>query len=328
MINDIPKIDLHCHLDGSVRPETIIELAKKHNIEIPSYEKGTIMKFLVAPADCKSLVDYLKVFDIPKKVMQTEDALRRITFELYEDAAKENVKYMEVRFAPMMHTFKGLALNEVIESVVKGVKDAEEKYDIRGSIILCCMRNQSEDDAFKVIEAGREFLGKGVAAIDLCAAELDNFCDKFERAAKYAKSIGYRITIHAGETGVGINVYDAVTKLGAERIGHGVYIKDCDKAYKIVKENNITLEMCPTSNVQTKAVHSIEEHPFKKFYDNGIKVTVNTDNRTVSNTDMLKECRILFDDFKLSNDDYRKIYLNSVNAAFADDKTKEWLLTF
>ena len=120
MINDIPKIDLHCHLDGSVRPETIIELAKKHNIEIPSYEKGTIMKFLVAPADCKSLVDYLKVFDIPKKVMQTEDALRRITFELYEDAAKENVKYMEVRFAPMMHTFKGLALNEVIESVEMG----------------------------------------------------------------------------------------------------------------------------------------------------------------------------------------------------------------
>lgn len=328
MINDIPKIDLHCHIDGSVRPETIIELAEKHNIAIPSYDKDKIREFLVAPADCKSLVDYLKVFDIPEKVMQSEDALRRVTFELYEDAAKENVKYMEVRFAPMMHTFNGLTLEKVIESVVKGLKDAEAKYEIKGNVILCCMRNQSEDDAFKVIEAGREFLGKGVAAIDLCAAELDNFCDKFIEAAKFAKSIGYRITIHAGETGVGMNVYDAVTKLGAERIGHGVYIKDCDKAYRIVKDNNVTLEMCPTSNVQTKAVESIEEHPFRNFYDDGIKVTVNTDNRTVSDTNMTKECRILFDDFKLGKDDYRKIYINSVNAAFTDDKTKEWLLRF
>lgn len=328
MITEIPKIDLHCHLDGSVRPETIIELALKHNVKIPSYDKGEIKKYLIAPSDCKSLIDYLKVFEIPKDVMQTEDSLRRIAFELYEDAAKENVKYMEVRFAPMMHTFKGLSLEEVISSVIKGVRDAEAQYEIKGNVILCCMRNQSEEDAIKVINAGREFLSEGVVAIDLCAAEIAGFCDKFENAAKYAEILGYKITIHAGETGVGMNVYDAVTKLRAQRIGHGVYINECDKAYKIVKENNITLEMCPTSNVQTKAVDSIEEHPFRQFYEDGIKITVNTDNRTVSNTDMTRECRILFDDFKLNEDDYRKIYINSVNAAFADNKTKEWLLNF
>lgn len=328
MVEKLPKIDLHCHLDGSVRPETIIDLAKKQNIELPSYDLDEIKKLLIAPADCESLDEYLKVFEIPCAIMQSKESLRRITFELYEDAVKENVKYMEIRFAPLTHMAKGLTLDEVIESVISGMKEAEKLYDIRGNIILGAMRFHSVDKAFELVEVGKKFLSKGVVAVDLCASELEGFVEKFKEPIALAKQYGYRITIHAGETGIGKNVLDAVEILQAERIGHGVYIMNCKEAYDIVKNKGITLEMCPTSNIQTKAVSSYKEHPFPSFYKDGIKVTVNTDNRTVSNIDMTNECNVIFNEFKITSEDYKKIYMNSVEASFSDDETKEWLKSF
>ena len=322
---NLPKIELHCHLDGSLRPKTIIDIAEKEGIELPSIDINEIEKAITAPLECKSLDEYLKAFEIPNLVMQSKDSLRRITFELFEDAAEENVKYMEVRFAPLLHTLKGLAVEEIIQSVIDGIIAAEEKYDIKGNIILSCMRIMSADKAFDVVEAGRKFLGKGVVGIDLCAAEVEGFCKTFVEPIKLAKEYGYRITIHAGETGIGKNVLEAVQLLGAERIGHGVFIKDCEEAYKVVKEMGITLEMCPTSNVQTKAVNNFKEHPIYDFYKDGIKVTLNTDNRTVSNTNMTNEISIATDEFNISYEDYKQIYYNSVDASFADLNIKEKL---
>ncbi|MBU3143309.1 adenosine deaminase [Clostridium sp. CF012] len=321
----LPKIELHCHLDGSVRPEAIIDIAKEEGISIPYYDIENIKKEVIAPAECKSLDEYLKRFEIPNLVMQSKESLRRITYELLEDAAKENVKYIEVRFAPLLHITNGLRVCEIIESVISGIKDAEEKYDIKGNVILSCMRFMSIDKAFEVVEAGRKYLSKGVVAIDLCGSESEGFCEKFIEPIKLAREYGYRVTIHAGETGIGKNVLEAVELLGAERIGHGVFIKDCIEAYNVVKDKGITLEMCPTSNIQTKAVGSFEDHPFYDFYNDGVKVTVNTDNRTVSDTDMTKECNILLKEFNITFEAYKQIYLNSVDAAFTDLETKEWL---
>ena len=321
----LPKIELHCHLDGSLRPETIIDIAKKEGIQLSSYNISDIEREISAPLDCKSLDEYLRTFEIPNLVMQTKESLKRVTFELFEDTAEENVKYMEVRFAPLLHIQKGLTIGEIVQSVIDGVKEAEEKYDIKGNIILCCMRNMSAEEAFKVVEAGKEFLGQGVVGIDLCAAEEAGFCKKFVEPIKLAKEYGYRVTIHAGETGIGENVLDAIELLGAERIGHGVFIKDCEKAYDVVKEKAVTLEMCPTSNVQTKAVTSFKEHPIYAFHQDGIKVTLNTDNRTVSNTNMIKECSVIIEEFNITYADYKQIYLNSVEASFADNDTKEKL---
>ncbi|WP_298836345.1 adenosine deaminase [Clostridium sp.] len=325
---DLPKIDLHCHLDGSVRPKTIIDIARREGISIPNYDVLNITKELTAPKECKSLDEYLKMFVIPNLIMQSKESLRRITFELLEDCAKENVKYIEVRFAPLLHVNKGLTVSEVIESVIVGIKDAEERYDIKGNVILCCMRFMSKDKAFEVVEAGAKYIFKGVVAIDLCGAEDEGFCKKFIEPIALARKYGYRVTIHAGETGIGENVLEAVELLGAERIGHGVFIKDCIEAYNIVKDKKIILEMCLTSNIQTKAVNDICSHPIYNFYNDGIKVTVNTDNRTVSNTNMTKECEILFDEFNITFDDYKQIYLNSVNAAFVDLETKEVLRSY
>lgn len=324
-INILPKIELHCHLDGSLRPKTIIEIAEKEGININYKNIEEVKEAVTAPLDCKSLDEYLKAFELPNLVMQSKESLRRITYELYEDAAEENVKYMEVRFAPLLHTLKGLTVEEIIESVIEGMRDAEAKYDIKGNIILGCMRFMSVEKAFEVVEKGKKFLGKGVVAIDLCAAEVEGFCQKFVEPIKLAREYGYRVTIHAGETGIGKNVLEAVELLGAERIGHGVYIRNCEEAYKIVKEKNITLEMCPTSNVQTKAVSSFSDHPIYDFYKDGIKVTLNTDNRTVSNTTMTKEIEITANEFNIDYEDYKKIYYNSVESSFAEEDIKESL---
>ncbi|MDO5517435.1 MAG: adenosine deaminase [Clostridium sp.] len=321
----LPKIELHCHIDGSVRPETIIDIAKKENVELPSYDVHDIRRETVVPLECESLDEYLKAFTIPNLVMQSKESLRRITFELYEDAAKENVKYMEVRFAPVLHTVKGLTLEEVIESVICGIRDAEKEFDIKGNLILGCMRFMSAEKAFEVVEAGKKFLGRGVVAVDLCAGEEAGFCHKFVEPIALAREYGYRVTIHAGETGVGENVLEAVEILGAERIGHGVYIRDCQKAYEIVKEKNITLEMCPTSNVQTKAVDSFKTHPIYDFYKDGINVSINTDNRSVSDTTMTKEAEIVRENFKITSEEYKNIYNMSVEASFASDEIKNEL---
>lgn len=319
----LPKIELHCHLDGSVRPETIIELAKIEGIKLPSYDIETIKNIMIAPMECTSLNEYLEKFEIPVAIMQSKENLKRITYELMEDSAKENIKYIEIRFAPLLHTNKGLSSEEIIQSVLEGIKEGEKNYDIKGNLILSFLRHMPAETIYEVIEAGKKYLGDGVVAIDLCASEDKGFCEKFIQPFLLGKEYGYKVTIHAGETGIGKNVLDAVQMLGAERIGHGIHIKNCKEAYDIVKEKNIVLEMCPTSNVQTKAVDSFKVHPILDFHKDGIKVTINTDNRTVSNTTLTKECHVIKDNFNIGLDIYKNIYFNSVNAAFIDCQTKE-----
>ncbi|WP_321330173.1 adenosine deaminase [uncultured Ilyobacter sp.] len=327
-VKSLPKIELHCHLDGSIRPLSVMEIAKKDGIELSTYDLDEIKAQMIAPTNCKDLGEYLTRFSLPGLVMQSKENLIRVTSELMEDAAKENVKYIEIRFAPQLHTHRGLTVEEVISSVIEGMKIGEKKFQINGNIILCCMRNFDVEKAFEVVEKGREFLGRGVVGIDLCANENRGFCEVFQEPMKLAKEYGYRITIHAGETGIGENVRDAVELLGAERIGHGVFIKDCPEAYEIVKKQGVTLEMCPTSNIQTRAVNKISEHPVYRFQNNGIMVTLNTDNRTVSNTSLEKEISLVSREFHMTYEGYKEIYYNSVRASFASETLKENLMKF
>lgn len=321
----LPKIELHCHLDGSLRVNTVIELAKEENIKLHSYNHDEVKKLLIVPEECDSLDEYLKRFDLPIKVLQSKENLRRAAYELLEDAAKENVKYIEVRFAPILHTQKGLILEEVLESVIEGIRDAEENYDIEGNVIVSCIRGLGLDHVYQSIEAGAKYIGKGVVAIDLAASEKEGFAYEYIEAMKLAKEKGFRITIHAGETGYGKNVRDAIELLGAERIGHGVYIYNDEEAYRLVKEKGVILEMCPKSNVDTKAVKGYEEHPIYKYHKDNIKVNISTDNRTVSNIDLTEETNKVIDVFNVTMEQYKKIYLDSVEAAFCNGKVKEKL---
>ena len=322
---ELPKIELHCHLDGSLRAETVKDIANKENIKLPTDDINSLKEYLQVTPQCRSLVEYLEKFDLPIEVMQRKENLKRVTYELIEDVASENVKYIEIRFAPMLHMKNGLSIKEVIKSVLEGMNEGCNKLHIKANLILSCMRNMSEEDAILVIEEGREFLNNGVVAIDLCGPEDEGFSKKFEKAIKLAKSYGYNVTIHAGEAASGKNVIEAINMLGAQRIGHGIRINDMKEAYDIVKESKVVLEMCPTSNIQTKAIDSFDKYPFYDFYKNGLNVTLNTDNRTVSNIDLTHELNLIRDKFSISKDEYKDIYLKSVDATFADDKTKEWL---
>lgn len=328
MTKKLPKIELHCHLDGSVRANTIIDIAKNENITLPSFDENEIKKLVQVPEDCTSLNEYLKRFDLPNMIMQTKEGLERVAFELLEDAASENVKYIEIRFAPQLHTQGGLSFKEIIQSVINGVNKAEKIYDIRGNVILSCLRHMSVEDADLTVESGKEFLNKGVVAIDLAGPEEEGFAVKFKSVIDKARGYSYKVTIHAGEAASGQNVIDAIKLLGAQRIGHGVRIKDMKEAYDLVKNNNVVLEMCPTSNIQTKAIEDFKQYPLLDFYKDDIKVTLNTDNRTVSNIDLTYEINLISDNFKFSNEDYKKIYLNSIDATFADEETKAWLRAF
>lgn len=323
---ELPKIELHCHLDGSLRVDSVLEEITLQNINISEKELNSMDSILRAPQNCTSLVEYLSAFDMPLKVLQSKRAIRRFTFEVFEDAYKENIVYLELRFAPILHTQNGLSMKEVISSAINGMNDAKNKYDIEGGLILCCMKNFSEKDAINTIESGKEFLGKGVCAVDLAGPEDEGFAYKFINAMSLAKKYGYNITIHAGEAGSAQNVYDAINILHADRIGHGVRSIESKDVYKLVKEKKILLEICPTSNVQTKTVKNLENHPLVKYFKNDISFSINTDNRTVSATTETKECSIVAKLIGMNVDDYKKIYYNTVRAIFASDKVKQKLL--
>ncbi|WP_281561634.1 adenosine deaminase [Thalassomonas sp. RHCl1] len=325
---NVPKIDLHCHLDGSVRPQTIIELARLQGLSLPSEDIDEIKALMVAPETCPNLDEYLSRFELPLSVMQTQEAIERISYEVFEDAAKENVKYLEVRFGPQLHQQQGLTFKQIIDSAVKGMRKAEKLYDIHGNYILSILRTFAKDKINDIIDAGAKHLNDGVVAFDLAGSELPGFCHEFIPYAQYAIEKGYRVTIHAGEQGSGQNVHDAVSLLGAERIGHGIHIKGHQQAYDLVKNQAIALETCPSSNVQTKAVDALSDHPVKAFHKDGVLITINTDNRTVSNTTMTDEVRKVVEEFNLSQQEYFDIYKVSVEHSFASEAVKQHLLSF
>lgn len=324
----LPKIDLHCHLDGSIRPQTVLDLANEQGITLPSNDVEEIRDLMIAPEDCPNLVDYLARFELPVSVMQTAESIERISFELFEDAALENVKYLEVRFGPQLHTEQGLNYEQIIGAAVSGMKRAEEKYDIKGNYILSMLKFLPQDTIYQVIDAGEQYLNNGVVAIDLAGSELDGFCSEYVDVIKYGRDKGYHVTIHAGEQGSGDNVFEAIELLGAERVGHGIAINNHPAAYDKVKETNTGLETCPSSNVQTKAVTDIAQHPVRDFQKAGLPVTINTDNRTVSNTTMTKEVQKVVETFELTAEDYKRIYQISVEQSFASDDVKQGLFKY
>jgi adenosine deaminase len=296
----IKKIELHLHLDGSIREETANEiLGKKCNLK--------------AKDKCEDLNEYLEKFEIPSIILQTKENLERVAYELALDLKKDNVIYAEIRFAPLKHLNGGLSLDEVIISVLNGLS----KVDIETNLILCMMRNDSFNDNKKVIDLAHKY----GFAIDLAGAEAIYKTKDFKELFKYAKSINVPFTIHAGEAD-GYESIKAAIDFGASRLGHGIKIIDYPDLINEAKEKGITLEVCPTSNVQTNAVNILKDHPIKKLYDMNVNVCINTDNRTVSNITLEDEYNKLKETFNFTNEDFLKMNLMAIEASFAQDKEK------
>lgn len=322
----MPKIDLHCHLDGSVRPKTLLELAVKKGIK----PNGTPLQEIEGESrvteDCKSLVDYLHRFQLPQLVMQEKGALTRIAREFMLDCQKDGLCYVEVRFAPVFHTLESLSFERVMDAVLEGLHEGGQKTGIPFGLIVCCMRHLSADTSYNHVKRTLPFRGQGVVAVDLAGDEAHYPPRLHEKAFDLARSQDLNITVHAGETGNDSHIGDAMTYLYANRIGHGTAAWKNSELMSQLLERQITLEMCPTSNLHTKSIASIALHPAKAFLDKGLAVTLNTDNRTVSDITLSQELAGAASALKLSEADLKTVYENAVKGAFCGSLTKTQLM--
>ena len=326
IIKKLPKAELHCHLDGSLRVKTIIELAEIQRVELPSKNEDELLKILSIGPSEKSLEDYIKKFDITLSVLQTPKSLERAAFELAMDCHDDGVRYLEVRYSPILHTKGGMQLSETVDSVKKGLAQAFNECGILTGIIICGIRHISPGHSLELANLSVEYKNKGVIGFDLAGAE-ENFPAKKHKEAFYLiLNNNINTTLHAGEVYGPKSIHQAIHVCGAHRIGHGTRaIEDID-LLNYINDHRIPLEICLTSNINTKSVSSISTHPFKHYINEKIRVTLNTDNRLISNTSLSNEYKIAIDNFNLSENDIRTIIINGFKSAFLPHNKRRELI--
>ncbi|MDQ7066035.1 MAG: adenosine deaminase [candidate division KSB1 bacterium] len=312
----LPKTDLHVHLDGSLRPETVADLARKQNVDLPSYEPKDVEKLLTVQGKVDNLGKYIEKFDITLSVLQTEEALRRTAYELAEDAAAENIRYMEVRYSPILHQEKGLDLNTIVDAVLDGLHEAEKKFNIRTGVIICGIRSIHPETSLMLAELAVSYKGKGVVAFDLAGVEYNYPAKDHIKAFYHVRNNNINCTLHAGEAFGPASIHQAIHYCGAHRIGHGTRLIEDEDLLNYVRDHRIPLEICLTSNVQTQSVPSIEAHPFKYYLEKQLRVTLNTDNRLISGTTMTDELWLAVQTFHLSFEQITKVILNGFKSVF------------
>jgi adenosine deaminase len=326
VIEKLPKTDLHVHLDGSLRLSTILELGERQRIELPATNEDGLRKAMNLGQNCGSLVEYLKAFDVTLRVMQTEDSLSRIAYELAEDAAKENVRYMEVRYSPMLHTRRGLKLTNVVEAVLNGLRVAQQSHGIESNVILCGIRNVSPESSLEMAELAVAYKGRGVVGFDLAGAEYDHPAKHHKHAFQLVRDNNINVTIHAGEAYGPESIEQALHTCGAHRIGHGCRLREDGDLLHYINDHRIPLECCPSSNVQTGAIRDLASHPLKLYFNLGLRVTVNTDNRLVTDTTVSKELWLCHTQMGLSFSDLKQIVLSGFKSAFLPFHVKQQYL--
>jgi adenosine deaminase len=315
-IEKLPKTDLHVHLDGSLRLQTILDLAQKDNIPLPAQDPESLAAAMHVGENTGSLVEYLKAFDITLRVLQTEESLHRTAFELAEDAANENVRYMEVRYAPMLHTRKGLPLTRVVEAVLSGLREAQTAHGIVSNVIVCGIRNISAESSLEMAQLAVAYKNRGVVGFDLAGAEYDHPAKHHREAFQLIRNNNINCTIHAGEAYGPESIKQAIHVCGAHRIGHGCRLREDGDLLHYVNDHRIALECCPSSNVQTGAVKDLASHPLRLYHDLGLRVTVNTDNRLITDTTVSKELFLAHKHMGFTLSDLKQVVLNGFKSAF------------
>lgn len=318
-------VDLHLHLDGSLSAKAIIEVARKEGIKLPTFDEEKLNIYLMVPHNCGSLNEYLERFSLPNLVLQSKQGLEICTLDLLKRLKKDGLKYVEIRMAPQLSTDKGLTQEEVVETLVKTIKIAE-KSGIFSNLILCMMRDQNtKEKNLETIKVAHKFLGRGVVAMDLAGAEGLFPNEMFDEEFKLINKLGIPLTVHSGEASGASSVKSAI-KYGAVRIGHGIKSIEDDSVIKELVEKGITLEVCPKSNLDTKTISKYEDLPLKDLIKKGVKISINTDDMTVSNTTLKQEyetlARLGFNEKNL-----QEFAVNSINCSFASDKIKQYLLS-
>lgn len=327
IIKKLPKVELHCHLDGSVRPSVIREIAKSQDFLLPESDEA-LNKLLTVPDDCDSLYNYLRCFDLIVDLLQTSEAIEKATYDLIKQAEEENVRYVEIRFSPIFFISKGLiTITEAINAVLEGAKKGLADFGVYSGILLCGMRHHSAEQNEAIVEYIHSNLDCNIMPIgfDLAGDESKFPPRLFETAFKKAKEYNIPITIHAGECGSADNIRQSI-ELGATRIGHGIAMKDDTDVQDLCKEKNVLIEMCYTSNLQTKAITKAEEFPIMDYLKKEIPLCLNTDSRTVSNTTLTDEVMKLNKLFGFSYKDLYKTTCDAILHSFASEEVKQKIL--
>ncbi len=309
--------DLHLHLDGSLSKEDFIYLSKLSQVELPmNYES-----LIHCPKEAKSLDDYLRCFDLPLSLMQVKGSLKYSVKSLLDRLSKLGLIYAEIRFAPQLHIAKGMNQEQVVIDAIEGLKEAK----IKANLILCAMRgDKNELENLETLRLVKKYLGKGVSAFDLAGSETLYPTNLFANLFKEAQKLGVPYTIHAGES-AGYESIEQALDFGASRIGHGVRAKDNEMTMIRLKENKIFLEICPTSNLQTKAFLRYEDLPIRLFLLKGVHFFLNSDNMCVSMTDVNEEYKAIIKAFKLHKNEVYLLLCNALEASFIDEEDK-WAL--
>lgn len=305
------KVDLHLHLDGSMTPSYLIRQASKQGLELPTWDEKELLEYMYAPKDCKDLNEYLTKFALPLMVMQTEEAISEAVTDLCRRLKEQGLVYAEIRFAPQLHLEQGLNQEQVVNAAIRGLL---KHKDFKASLILCCMRMEhNEETNFETVRVAEKYLGKGIAAIDLAGAEGVYPTKNYASVFKKAKSYGVPFTIHAGEADGAESIWKAL-EFGASRIGHGIRCLQDEKLVDYLREHKIPLEICITSNLQTKAVEGL--YPLKEMMRKGLHVTLNTDNMTVSGTTLKHEFQIAREVLGLTEEEIDILEQNAEDARF------------
>ena len=315
LLRRLPKAELHCHLDGSVRPSTLIELGEEYGRPMPRQDADALAAYMRVD-DARNLEDYLQRFDITLSVMQTESALERVAYELAEDVGKDGVRYIEVRYAPVLNAREGLSLQDAVEAPLRGLERAEREHGVTGRVIICAIRNMSPAVSLELAELAVAYRHRGVVGFDLAGGEAGHPASAHAQAFLHAREHDLACTCHAGEGDGADSVRQAIHVCGADRLGHATRLFEDRSLMDYCNDRRIALEICLTSNVQTHAAKSYEAHPFRKYYDEGLNVVLNTDNRLMSGTSLTDEYEHAADSLGFTFDELCAVSLNGFESSF------------
>jgi adenosine deaminase len=323
----LPKIDLHRHLEGSLRLRTLAEIARQHDMDLPSRGTGELRPLVQVVDDPPDFSGFLAKFKLLRHFYLTQDVVMRLVYECVADAALDNVRYLELRFSPVaLSRRRGFDLAEVIQWVTSAVDRAQRDYDIQVRLIVTIGREESIETARRVAELAVSAQDRGLAGLDLAGDEINYPTLPFADVFRWAKARGLHITIHAGEVGPASNIRQAVEEGEAERIGHGVCAGQDPMVVDLLASRKIALEMCPTSNLQTGAVAAFSKHPLRQYQAANVPVTINTDDPSISNTTLTDEYVAAVQKIGLSYAMLRQAILDAAQAAFLPDTERGQLV--
>lgn len=311
----MPKVELHCHLDGSLRPETMLELAQEIGITLPRQDPTELRAYMCAD-NVANLADYLHRFDTTISILQTCSALERVAYELVEDASRDGVRYIEVRNAPHLNIRGGLTVDEVIAATMRGLSRGEAEFGTVARFITCSLRHWDPARSLEAAQAAARHRDSGVVGFDLAGPEADYSASEHAAAFAYAREHFLQVTCHAGEAAGPESVETALFDCNAIRLGHGVRSEEDPALLDYIRDTGITLEMCPTSNEQTHAVSTFAQHPLKRYLDSGIRVTINTDSRLISGVTLTDEYVRAVNELGLSIAEICRCVMNACEASF------------